>query len=198
MQMNLNLKEETKENAPKILLQNKKPMVLEEIPEDCVVVDIETTGFSAINDSIIEISALKIVQGKVQEEFSSLVKPKKKLPPFISKLTGITPDMVENAPDIKIVLEKFCNFIQTNPIVGHNIKFDLSFLNKKLEETYEKTLPNDFLDTLTFARRVYQNLSSHKLTNIAQHLKIDTKNAHRALNDCYMTYKIMEDMKEKL
>ena len=106
--------------------------------------------------------------------------------------------MVENAPEIDVALKNFCNFIQTNPIVGHNIKFDLSFLNCKMKECFNKTLSNDFADTLTFSRKVYKELNSHKLTAIADYLNIDTKNAHRALNDCYMTYKILVDIKEKL
>ncbi len=196
MQLSFDLNIENE--IPKILLSDKKPSMLDFLPENCVVVDIETTGFSAENDSIIEICALKVVNNKVVEEFSSLVKPEKEISSYISNLTGITKEMTKNAPLLKNVLNDFCDFIQTNPIVGHNIKFDLAFINKKLNKLYRKTLPNDFSDTLIFARRIYNELNSHKLTNIARYLNIDTTNAHRALKDCYMTYQIIKDMKEKI
>lgn len=196
MQLNFDLQE--KDDTPEILLNTEKePSLLQNLPDDCVIVDIETTGLSPVNDSIIEISALKIKNGKVEEEFSSLINPKRLIPPFITKLTGISTEMVKNAEETRTVLKKFCNFIQTNPIVGHNIKFDLRFINKNLDKYFNKTLPNDYTDTLIFSRKIYTNLSSHKLTKIAEHLKISTDNAHRALNDCYMTYRIIKDMKER-
>ncbi|MDO5437888.1 MAG: 3'-5' exonuclease [bacterium] len=196
MQLNFDLQE--KDDTPEILLNaEKEPSLLQNLPDDCVIVDIETTGLSPVNDSIIEISALKIKNGKVEEEFSSLINPKRLIPPFITKLTGISTEMVKDAEETRTVLKKFCNFIQTNPIVGHNIKFDLRFINKNLDKYFNKTLPNDYTDTLIFSRKIYTNLSSHKLTKIAEHLKISTDNAHRALNDCYMTYRIIKDMKER-
>jgi len=195
MQMNLNLNIE--DATPKLLLKDKTPSSLDELPSDCVIVDIETTGFSAKNDSIIEISALKVSNDKIIAEFSSLVKSLKPIPPFISRLTGIKPDMLSDAPSIKTVLRDFCDFISESPIVGHNIKFDLSFLNSKLKDLYNKTLPNDYADTLVFSRKIYTELTSHKLTNIAGYLNIDTLNAHRALKDCHMTFCIMEDMKKR-
>lgn len=196
MQLSLDLN--IKNEIPKILLSNKKPIMLDFLPDDCVIVDIETTGFSAQNDSIIEICALKVVENKVVDEFSSLIKPDKKISSYITNLTGITMEMTQNAPELKTVLNNFCEFIQTNPIVGHNIKFDLSFLNKKLDNLYNKILPNDFSDTLIFARKTYKELNSHKLANIAKYLNIDTTNAHRALKDCYMTYQIIKDIKIKM
>ncbi len=193
LSLDLNIKNET----PEIFLSNKKPLMLDVLPDNCIIADIETTGFSAEKDSIIEICALRVVENKVVEEFSSLVKPEKEISNYISNLTGITMEMTKNAPNIKTVLSDFCNFVQTNPIVGHNIKFDLSFINRKLKQIYERTLPNDYSDTLMFARKIYKELNSHKLTNIARYLNIDTTNAHRALKDCYMTYQIINDMKEK-
>lgn len=179
MQLNLNI--------------SKEPKALDYLPDDCIIADIETTGFSASYDSIIEICALKVENNVVVGEFSSLVKPQKPISKFITNLTGITPEMVKDAPCVDSVLKDFCSFVQTNPIVGHNIKFDLSFINKKLN----RILPNDYADTLVFSRKVYKELSSHKLTNIAQYLNIDTKNAHRALKDCYITYQIINDIKQK-
>ncbi len=175
-----------------------KPKKLKYLPNNCIIADIETTGLNPVYESIIEISALKIVENNVVEEFSSLVKPEKEISPFITKLTGITNKMVENAEEKSSVLKKFIEFTGRNPIVGHNIRFDLSFLNKNIFDCFNKTLENDYADTLYFARRVYSKLPSRKLTSIAEYLNIDTKNAHRAIKDCYMTFKIMQDMKQKL
>lgn len=195
--MQLNLFSDTND-TPEILKQkHTKPNSLDNIPENCVIVDIETTGFSVLNDSIIEICALKIKNNKIEDEFSSLVRPNKPVPSFISNLTGITNEMLKDAIECRSALKNFCNFIQTNPIVGHNIRFDLSFINKNLEQFYNNTLPNNFFDTLALARKIY-NLASSKLTNIANHLNIDTQNAHRALKDCYITYEIIQDMRQKL
>ena len=139
MQLSLDLN--IKNEIPEILLSNKKPLNLDFLPDNCVIVDIETTGFSPQNDSIIEICALKMVNNEIVEEFSSLVKPDKQISSYISNLTGITPLMTQNAPKLKNVLDDFCNFIQTNPIVGHNIRFDLSFINKNLEQLRDTLLP---------------------------------------------------------
>ncbi len=167
----------------------------QKLPENCVIVDIETTGFSAYNDSIIEIGALKIKGDKIIEEFSSLVKPTKQISPFIQKLTGITPKMVENAPCVDCVLENFLAFVENNPIVGHNISFDLRFINQKLT-CLNKTLNNPSFDTIFFSKKAFLNLESYKLTSLAKYLNIDSKNAHRALKDCYITFELMQKIKE--
>lgn len=196
MQMNLDLQDET--DTPAILLlPQRAPVKLSALPNDCVVVDIETTGLNPVYDAIIEISAIKVKNNKAQGEFSALINPKRSVPRFITNLTGIDNSMLKDAKETKEVLKDFCTFIQTNPIVGHNIKFDLSFINKNLEKHFSKTLPNDYADTLFFSRKIYTNLASHKLTKIAEYLNIDTQNAHRALKDCYMTYYIMQDMKKR-
>ncbi len=168
------------------------------LPADCVVVDIETTGFSAYNDSIIEIAALKIKDGEIIGEFSSLIKPKKRISSFIQKLTGITPLMVENAPLIEEVLKKFLDFCSSNPIVGHNIGFDLRFINHNLSLYYNKTLNNPSYDTIPYSKKAFSNLSSYKLTSLANHLNIDSTNAHRALKDCHITFELMKKINEAI
>ena len=179
-------------------LGEKEGVFLNKLPDDYVIIDIETTGFSAVYDSIIEISALKIKSGEIEGQFSSLVKPNKKISSFISNLTGITQEMVNNAPGKKEVLKNFCNFLEFYPIVGHNVKFDLGFINNNLKEIYNKTLVNNFSDTLYFARKIYKDLPSHKLSEIAKHLNFDTKGAHRALFDCFLTFRIIHNMKYRL
>lgn len=195
--MQLNLKLDIKDDIPSFLFSNRTPVVLKNLPSNYIVADIETTGFSAQKDAIIEISALKVMNDEVVAEFSSLINPKRSISSFISNLTGITSDMLNNAPDLQVVLKDFCNFVELHPIIGHNIRFDLSFINKNLNDLYNKTLKNDCADTLFFAKKAYPSLSSYKLTNIAKHLNIDTTNAHRALSDCRMTFSIIKDIKDK-
>ncbi len=188
--MQINLINETK--------SLKKPKKLKTIPTCYVIADIETTGFRADYNSIIEISALKVENNKVIAEFSKLIKQDKHIPTFISNLTGITDEMVKDKEKTEDVISSFYDFLQDYPIVGHNIKFDLSFLNYNLIKYHNKIINNDYFDTLYFSRKVYKDIKSHKLTNLAQHLNISTENAHRALSDCYMTYYLMLDMQKKL
>ncbi len=190
---------DTKEFFPENLTTSKTSSTpLLEPPENCVIVDIETTGLNPLYDSIIEISALKIKNGEIAGEFSSLINPCRKIPYFITKLTGITNEMVKKGGKKEDVLKDFCAFLGFDPIVGHNIKFDLSFINKNLKNIFGGTLVNNYADTLFFAKQVYSHLSSKKLTEIAKYLNIDTKNAHRALNDCYITFYVLKDIQNNL
>ena len=196
MQLNFNL--EINDDTPLILLnQTKKSEELKEIPACYVITDVETTGLNPYKDSIIELCALKIADNKIIDEFSTIIKPDKIIPDFIVNLTGITNLMACNGQEPRKALIDYCNFISTFPIVGHNIKFDLSFINSALEKEFKQKLKNDYIDTLFFSKKIYTNLSSHKLTNIANYLNIDTKNAHRAFIDCRITYDIIQDIKKK-
>ena len=106
--------------------------------------------------------------------------------------------MVKNARKLKEVMFDYCNFIGCLHVVGHNIKFDLSFINAKLKHLYNTSLKNDYADTLYFAKKVYPALQSYKLSSLAHNLHLDTKNAHRALFDCKMTYEMFLDINSKL
>ena len=160
---------------------------------------------SDASDSICNLSKLTIIRqwakiqdDKIVSEFSSLINPDISLPPFISNLTGIDDSMVKNARKLKEVMFDYCNFIGCLPVVGHNIKFDLSFINAKLKHLYNTSLKNDYADTLYFAKKVYPALQSYKLSSLAHNLNLDTKNTHRALFDCKMTYELFLDIKSKL
>lgn len=196
MQLNLNLT--NTDDIPIILLNStKKPVELKEIPDSYVITDVETTGLNPYSDIIIELCAIKVVNNAVKEEFSSLIKPDRIIPDFIVNLTGITNNEAQNGANRRRALIDYCNFIGNFPIAGHNVKFDLSFINSALEKEFELKLTNDYFDTLFFSKKTYTDLKSFKLTNIARHLNIDTKNAHRALKDCKMAYEIIQDIKSK-
>ena len=195
MQLNLNLGENIEIPKPKAPKKPKGKM-LELMPDDFCVVDIETTGFSIGYDEIIEISAIKVRNMARIADFSMLIKPNRPLNFFIQNLTGISQNMLKNQPGIKTVLKKFREFVSDDIILGHNVKFDAGFLHRELKINFDENLSNDLIDTLFFAKKYYR-LENYKLSTIAQHLNIDTKGAHRGLKDCEMTYLIYCDMKNQ-
>ena len=163
--------------------------------ENYTVVDIETTGLSPQKDDIIELSALKVRDNKVVEEFSTLLKYSKGVNSFISGLTGITNSMLNNAPIIEDVLPEFLAFIGNDIILGHNVNFDMRFIKAKTQLVLNKMVENSIMDTMIFAKRNLE-LPNFKLTTIAQYYDIDTKNNHRGLKDCYITFEVYNKLRE--
>ena len=172
---------------------------LKEFPTNYVVVDIETTGLSCDKNEIIELSALKIEDGEIKEQFSELVKPKGHVSKFITNLTGITPQMLENAADIKETLKNFNEFCKDSVILGHNVKFDLRFINANMQKHLDKPFENDFIDTLKIARKFLSNLPSRRLGYLADYFEFNSEGMHRALKDCVVTnlcYKKFLDLRD--
>ena len=176
-------------------------------PASYVVLDLETTGFSSKNDSIIEIAAIKCTYNAPQDsqtdlpeqtvcEFNELVKISS-VPPNITKLTGITSQMLENADSIETVLPKFIDFIGNSKLVGHNIKgFDIHFLNQACQNLGLPEIKNRIVDTLPLAKKALPNLANHKLSTLCNFYGIDNSNAHRALADCYMCNECYKRLKQ--
>ena len=168
---------------------------LDQYIEDYVVFDLETTGISAEEDSIIEISAIKVKGHKPVEEFSTLVNPGTHIPAGATNVNGITDEMVREAPRLEEVLPDFMSFIEGEILVGHNIQsFDLLFLYRAAEELLKKDVVNDYVDTLYMAKACLPQLRRYRLTDISAHFQIETEGAHRALNDCIMNQQCYEHM----
>lgn len=179
--------------------EQKRGRLLSGYKPDYVVFDLETTGLSPETDKIIEISAVRVRKGKVEESFSTLVNPGRKIPAAASRVNGITDAMVADAPMLKSALEEFLLFIEQDILVGHNIhSFDMKFLNHAMEELYKRDLDNDYIDTLFMARSCLKELPHHRLVDLAAHFHISTEGAHRALNDCIMNQKCYEEMGKRL
>lgn len=158
-----------------------------------VVFDLETTGISAYNDEVVEISAVKVSEGNVIDEFSSLVNPGRPIPWSASSVNGITDDMVADCPAFDVVFEHFMEFVGDAVLVGHNIhSFDMKFLYRDAERFWGRTISNDYVDTLSFARQVLPELSHHRLVDLAVHYGISPEGAHRALADCRMNQQVFE------
>ena len=166
---------------------------------DYVVFDLETTGISARTDAVVEISAVKVRDGKVADEFSSLVNPERPIPFRASAVNGITDSMVRNCPVFETVLADFLEFTGRDPLVGHNISsFDMKFISRDAMRYWGKTISNPVIDTLPLARKVLPQLSHYKLTDLAEYYGISPEGAHRALNDCRMNQQVFEKLAKEL
>ncbi|MBE0068056.1 PolC-type DNA polymerase III [Thermoanaerobacterium thermosaccharolyticum] len=159
------------------------------IDDSFVVFDIETTGLSSINDSIIEIGAVKIKDCQIVDTFETFVNPQIHISNFITKLTGITDDMVKRYPSIDEVLPKFLEFIKGSTLVAHNANFDVTFIKTKAKNLGIE-VDNPVLDTLELSRHMYENLKNYKLDTVAQHLGVSLENHHRAVDDARATAEI--------
>jgi DNA polymerase-3 subunit epsilon len=152
------------------------------------VLDLETTGATAADCEITEIGAVKFVGGEPAGTFQTLVNPGGEIPPFITVLTGITQAMVIEAPTISEALPAFLEFIGDAVIVGHNVRFDLSFLNASAERLGYGRLPNRSVDTLGLARRLVRSeVRNLKLSSLAAHFRAPSPPTHRALDDAKAT-----------
>ena len=181
------------------MLSEKQGKRVDNYISDYVLFDLETTGISCINDEVVEISALKVRNGKVVDTFSTLVNPGRPIPERASMVNGITDEMVAGSPGFEEVLGKFLDFIEDDVLVGHNIHtFDMKFLQRDAEKYYGKAIGNDYLDTLWIARRYLPELPHHKLTDLAEHYGISIDGDHRALNDCRMNQLVFERLAKEM
>lgn len=156
------------------------------------VLDLETTGLSWKEDQIIEIGILKIRNNKIVQQYSQLINPKQKISLFITHLTGITNEMIINAPYLEDIKKDIIEFIGQDTIVGHNTSFDLNFLANGLNID----IHNEYVDTLYLSRKAYPQLKHHRLSDMVQFLHL-SQNEHRALADCIATYELYEHIKRK-
>ena len=155
-----------------------------DFPDEFCVVDLETSGLDPEYDYIIEVGAIKYLHEKEIDSFQSLVNAGFKIPRFITELTGITNDMIKDAPEMNEVLPAFHDFLGDNIIIGHNVNFDINFLYDSYVSYLGFPLKNDFVDLLRIARMLYTELPHHRLRDLVKHLNIEVENLHRALGDC--------------
>ena len=152
------------------------------------VIDFETTGSSAEHCTITEIGAVKLRGGACLGTLQTLVNPGCAIPPTITVLTGITEAMVTKAPRIESVLGTLVDFIGDAVIVGHNVRFDMSFLQAALRRDDRPELENPTIDTVALARRLMRDeVPNCKLGTLARHCRLDHQPSHRALDDALAT-----------
>jgi len=156
---------------------------------DFVVFDIETTGFSPVNNRIIEIGAVKVSGGAIVDKYSTFVNPKVPIPFEIEKLTGINDSMVMDSPEIEEILPEFFAFCGDAVLVAHNANFDMSFIK---ENAARLGIRREFtyIDTVGIARVLLPNQAKHTLDAVAKTLNISLENHHRAVDDAQATAEI--------
>ena len=163
------------------------------------VLDLETTGGSAADCEITEIGAVNYLGGEETGVFQSLVNPGLAIPPFITILTGITHAMVIEAPPITEVLPQFLEFIGDRVIVGHNVRFDMSFLNAAATRLGYERLPNRVVDTCALGRRLVRSeMRNLKLATMAAHFRSPVTPNHRALDDAKATAHVLHALLERV
>ena len=172
------------------LVDDLKPIVFESekqsLDSKFVVFDIETTGFSAVNDRIIEIGAVKVENGEIVDRYSTFVNPERPIPFEIEKLTGINDGMVVDAAVIEDILPEFLAFSEDCIMVAHNAEFDMSFIK---ENCRRMNLLRKFtvVDTLAMARSMLPDLKNYKLDTVVEAVGGTLENHHRAVEDAEST-----------
>lgn len=152
---------------------------------ELVAIDLETTGLDPNNDAIIEVGAVRIKDGVILGEFSTLVNPNGTIPPHVTHLTGIRPEDVLDAPRIEPVLKQITEFVGSAPLVGHNVNFDANFLAR------HGILKNNLrIDTYDLASALLPRAPRYNLSSLAAEIGIDLESAHRALDDARATAKL--------
>ena len=165
----------------------------QDFTHDFVVFDIETTGFSPVSNRIIEIGAVKVVNGEIADKFSTFVNPQVPIPYHIEKLTSINDSMVMDAPLIEEVLPQFMEFCKDAVMVAHNASFDMSFIKENvMRQQLNKTFT--YADTLGIARVLFPNQAKHTLDAVCKTMGISLENHHRAVDDAGATAEIFVKM----
>ncbi len=167
-----------------------------------IIFDFETTGLSPDQGSrVTEVAAVSIRNGKIIDEFQSLMNAGVTIPPFIEYYTGITNEMIRNAPPIQEVMNRFAEFIGIDTLVAHNASFDRKFLDSEFSMIGENRKQN-ICCSMRVARRVYPQAPNHKLGTLAAYAGVEVKGRHhRALTDAMMTtglwLKMIDELRQR-
>lgn len=148
-----------------------------------IVLDTETTGLDYTKEKMVEFAAVRLENGKIKDEFQTLINPKQHIRKSSMAIHGITPEMVEDAPTEEEIMPKILEFIGDYPLVAHNAIFDYSFLNEASLRVCNKELNNPRIDTQQMFKEVYPELDSHGLEALTNKFGVELNNHHRAMAD---------------
>lgn len=163
-----------------------------------IAFDLETTGFLPGVDRIVELGAVRFINGEAEAVFSTLVDPGMPMPAAASRVNGITDEMLVGKPKIEELLQSFAEFCGNDFLVAHNAAFDTQFLTKDIEK-YESKAPEGLvLDSIPLARKVFPGLANYKLGTLVQHLGIPASGFHRAEEDASYCGKLFIKIIEKM
>jgi len=175
--------------------EEKRGSCLMAFLDDYVVLDLETTGLSPERDEIIEIGAVRVEGGAVTDAFSQLVDPGFPVSGFITNLTGISNAMLARAPGLDEILPRFRGFAGDWPVVGHNVTFDLGFLDAACRRRLGEPFANDWVDTMRLSRRLFPEYRHHRLCDLTERFGVEAPVSHRALADVMQTRDCYEYMR---
>lgn len=178
--------------------RSAKGKSLLEIVSNYVVLDLETTGLDPTWNEIIEIGAIRVRNHEIVETFSSLVKPDIPIDDFIASLTGITNEMVADAPAINAILPQLFDFVGNDIVVGHNVNFDINFLYDNSLRCTGRGFTNDFVDTMRLSRRLFPEEAHHRLADLELRFNLHNENAHRAMSDVLLTKECYDYMRRHI
>lgn len=167
---------------------------------DYVVFDLETTGAKTPPSCrITEIGACRVSNGRITDEFHTLVNPETPIPPFITQLTGISDAMVRNEPKFREIADEFLEFIGDSVLVAHNASFDMRFLNHEIALIHDDyRVANPYLCTVLLSRKLLPDIQNHRLNTVASHYSVSLENHHRASDDARATAQIFINLLDDL
>jgi DNA polymerase III subunit epsilon len=163
-----------------------------------IAFDLETTGILAGVDRIVEIGAVRFIDGQIDGVYSTLVDPLMPIPPGASRVNGISDDMVKGKPKIEELLESFAEFCADDHLIAHNAEFDTQFLKADIHKHEGKAPRGIILDSYPMAKKVYPGLANYKLSTLVQHLNIPATGFHRAEEDATYCGHLLLKMIEKI
>ncbi len=161
-----------------------------------IAVDLETTGLNPKTDRIIEIAALRVIDGRITEEKATFVNPHQQLDGRIRGLTGIEDGMLADAPDISRIIGEFAAFTQDLPLLGHNVLFDYSFL-KRAAVNHGLKFEKEGLDTLRLCRMFMPRDLSKSLGPACAYFQVELKNVHRAMDDARAAHMLYQTIRAR-
>lgn len=163
-----------------------------------IAFDLETTGTLPGVDKIVEIGAVRFVNGEVDAVFSTLVDPLRSIPPGASAVNGITDDMVIGKPKVEELLGPLTEFCGDDVLIAHNAAFDYGFLAADYTRFEIRTPRGVVLDSYPMAKKIFPGLANYKLSTLVQHLNIDAAGFHRAEADATYCAKLLLKMIERM
>ena len=181
-------------NIPMVKREQKGQSLIS-FPNSFTVIDLETTGLSPRYSHIIEMAAIKVRDNEIVDTFASLAGyDKLKICSFITEKTGITQDMINDAPKFIDVFPEYLNFISDDIVIGHNVNFDINFIYDNSEFPFA----NDYIDTMRISKRLHADFPHHRLCDLCDYYHIDHPSEHRSLNDCKYTLACFRALKEEV